>query len=64
MGVFDKDSYYKDPTFENAGDWARAQWSSLILPYDPSSDIPEPTTLTLMGLALAGLGLQRRRKKA
>ncbi len=57
-------SYYKDPTFENAGDWARAQWSSLILPYDPSSDIPEPTTLTLMGLALAGLGLQRRRKKA
>jgi hypothetical protein len=43
----------------NPGDWTR-----LITAFSPAAAIPEPGTLALFGLGLAGLGFARRRRAA
>jgi len=40
-------------------DWVTASWDSLTVRQDA---VPEPATLAIVALGLAGLGLARRRK--
>lgn len=47
-----------DWTTTSPGDWAR-----LITAFSPAAAVPEPSTLILMGLGLAGLGFSRRKNK-
>jgi hypothetical protein len=37
---------------------------SVSATYDSASTVPEPMTLSMMGVGLLGLGLVRRRKKS
>lgn len=46
-------------TASSPGDWTR-----LITAFSPAADIPEPGTLALMGLGLAGLRWVRRKRTA
>jgi hypothetical protein len=47
--------------FQNINQASPASWLLDNLTYDTSSSVPEPTTLLLLGLGLAGLGLARNR---
>jgi hypothetical protein len=53
-----------DPSFQYAADYALEVSPGPISESAPQSAVPEPTTLTVFGTALASLALLRRRKKA
>lgn len=55
-----KDGYTIEFDFLNTGDIGDAYTFTF---YRETSDVPEPATLAILGLGLAGLGMARRRKK-
>ena len=55
-------SVFRGLTFRNNNDGAGVRFQNMFYNSVSSSSVPEPGTVALLGLGLAGLGMSRRRK--
>ncbi|MCL2711569.1 MAG: PEP-CTERM sorting domain-containing protein, partial [Planctomycetaceae bacterium] len=53
---------FEQSRIDTVGGWFTPTWHEGMLTLTYTSDVPEPATLAIIGLGLAGLGWARRRK--
>jgi len=68
FGFYDTATTYTSIAFTNAGGGDVFAFDDMVIgdrgQITPNGDVPEPSILALLGLGLAGIGLQRRKLKA